>query len=414
MLRSDARLSPFGDRARDAFFAGETVGDATARAFRSAGLEVRQDLHVAEARAALRRARGPVVVLPDHIYVSAKAAADFVRVAGDGPAALALAPNASVAWTRPLQGLRGDTAESIVHDVLLVPGGAAPDEAPLTAWLRSFEAPPVLVPKRELVVPVRVPSIGRAEAAVTEYPVTSTVVVAVHHWVHVLWLNQIAFGVRWMELIRRRPIWAIFRALTAFSFNRHRLLNRLVWARGADVHPSAYVSGSIIMPGARIGARATVKNSWVGPGVEIGDHAVLSNTVVGRNARIMADTVLVSCALYPEAEVGNLKLQVSLIGEAAYVDGWAGFVDAKFSGPIKVAHEGELRSTERSFLGSVVGHRARIAAKVLIQPGREIPNDAVVVMRPDEVVSEVPRDFPPGRPHVRHEGTLVPLGEERR
>ena len=66
----------------------------------------------------------------------------------------------------------------------------------------------------------------------------------------------------------------------------------------------------------------------------------------------------------------------------------------------------------RQFIGSVVGHRARVAAKVLIHPGREIPNDALIVMRPDEVVSVVPADIQPGVPMVRDRGTLVPLGRE--
>ena len=117
---------------------------------------------------------------------------------------------------------------------------------------------------------------------------------------------------------------------------------------------------------------------------------------------------------YPGATIGNYKLQVSLIGRDAYINAWAGFVDAKFVGSVKVQHKGELLSTERSFLGSVIGHRAKVAAKILIHPGREIPNDTVVVMRPDEVVSVIPDDMPPNVPMVRDGGTLVPLGQERR
>jgi carbonic anhydrase/acetyltransferase-like protein (isoleucine patch superfamily) len=248
---------------------------------------------------------------------------------------------------------------------------------------------------------------------VIDYPVTSTVVVAVSHWVHVLWLNQIAFGIRWMELIRRRPLWALARAASALSLSRHRLLGRLVWVgRGADVHPSARLSGSIVHAGAKIGAEATIKNSIVGREARVADHAVVLGSVLGDGAHVAEDTTLVSCVAYPEAWISNLKLQVSLLGRGSYVNAWAGFIDARFTGPVKVRHEGALHSTERSFIGSVVGHGARVAAKVLIQPGREIPNEAVVVMRPDEVVSSVPERLPPGVPHVRHRGTLVPLGEE--
>ena len=50
-----------------------------------------------------------------------------------------------------------------------------------------------------------------------------------------------------------------------------------------------------------------------------------------------------------------------------------------------------------------------MAAKVLVQPGREIPNDTVVVMRPDEVIHRIPENIEPGQPYVRDGGTLVRL-----
>jgi hypothetical protein len=38
-----------------------------------------------------------------------------------------------------------------------------------------------------------------------------------------------------------------------------------------------------------------------------------------------------------------------------------------------------------------------------------VPNGAFIAMRPDELVREVPAALPPGVPHVRDGGTLVPL-----
>jgi acetyltransferase-like isoleucine patch superfamily enzyme len=247
-----------------------------------------------------------------------------------------------------------------------------------------------------------------------EYPVTSTIVVSIEHWVHILWLNQIAFGIRWMELIRRHPLWTVFRFLGGLSFDRHRLLDRLVWkGRGTRIHPTAYISASIIGKDVEIGAHVTVRNSIIADGAILQDHAVLLNTVVGPKTLVTENTFLVSTVAYPGVTVGNYKLQVTLIGRDAYVNIWAGIVDAKFKGEVMVRHKGELMSSGRSFLGSCIGHRAKVAAKILIQPGREIPNDTVIVMRPDEVVSLVPDDLPPGVPLVRDHGTLVPLGQEK-
>lgn len=420
ILATDTVIAPFGDPAREALFTDETIAATQDRAFaKTLRFDVvRVDTPEAAIAAVKAAPAGrPVVLLLDRVYVSEKAAKDFVRATRSvaPPCALALTINASVDYCLPLQDILRD-GERVIHDVVRVDGAELPAPgADAVAWMKAVVAgaTPVEVDKRELVADVPLPTIGEGDKRTLKYPVTSTVVVSVEHWVHVLWLNQIAFGIRWVELLRKKWWWGIWRALTTFSLNRHRLFDRFVWrGRGGDVHPSAYVSASILGDGVRVGANATVRNSIVGDGAVIEDHAVLLNTVVGANTLVTTNTFSVSNVFYPDATVGNYKLQVSLVGRGAFVNAWASFVDAKFVGHVKVAKNGALASTERAFLGSVVGHRAKVAAKVLIQPGREIPNDTVVVMRPDEVIRDVPPDLPAGTPLVRHAGTLVPLGQE--
>lgn len=419
ILATDTVISPFMDPAREAYFSGETIEQTQRSTFARLRFEVVHAANPAEAIQHVKAApAGPVMLLLDRIYLSEKAAADFLKAAKkvpSRPAALMLSINASVDYTLPLQSIRRE-GDAVVHDVLLVEGATLPeptDGEDAVAWLRRIEATPVDVPKREIVAPIPLPTIGEREKTTLLYPITSTLVVSIEHWTHILWLNQIAFGVRWVELLRRNPLWGIWRALTAFSLDKFRILDRLVHrGRGVSIHPTAYVSASILGPGVKIGANATVRNSILGAGAIVQDHAALLNCVVGEGALIVENAFLVSNVIYPEATVGNYKLQVCLIGRGAYINNWASFVDAKFIGHVKVQKDGALVSSERAFLGSVVGHRAKMGAKMLVQCGREIPNDTVIVMRPDEVIHTVPKDLEPGRPHVRHQGTLVPLGEE--
>ncbi len=400
------------------WFAGETIKETQDRAVRRIGFEVVRVADPEAASVAVREALGrPVILMLDRIFVSEKALADFVTASTKvgAPAALALAINASVEYTLPLQDVRRE-GEVITHDVVRVDGAKLPEPSTdPVVWIHAVRdaARTCLVPKREIVIDVPLPVIGDRDQAKMRYPITSTVVVSLEHWIHVLELNQISFGILWIELIRRRPLWALWRAITAFSLSFDRVLERMV-ARGrrGSIHPMAYLSGSLIGDDVVIGAHATVKNSYVGSGTVVSDHAVLLNTVIGPRSLITENTFLVSCVAFPEVSLGNYKLQVSLIGRGAYVNAWASFVDARFDGAVKVNHRGVLVSSERSFLGSVVGHRAKMASKVLIQPGREIPNDTVVVMRPDEIVSIVPPELPKGVPLVRDRGTLVPLGKE--
>ncbi len=420
ILASGTVIAPFGDPAALAFFSGERLKETQDRAFSKLGLEVLRVASPAEAIELVKSApAGPVVLLLDRLYVSEKAAADFLKATKKlkSPVALALAVDASVEYTRPLSSVVNESSQ-IVHDMVRVDGAdlpAATNDA--AAWLRTIVggARRALVPKRVIVVDIPLPVIPSQDdpRPILRYPVTSTIVCSIEHWVHVLWLNQIAFGIRWMELLRKRPLWALFRVLLGFAFTRERLLLRLVRrGRGVKIHPTAHVSGSILGDGVVVGPQATVRNSILGPGVIVSDHAVLLNSVIGDRTLVTENTFGVSIVTYPDATVGNYKFQMCLVGEGAYINPWAGFVDAKFIGHVKVSHHGALVSTERAFLGSCVGHRARVAAKVLIQSGREIPNDTVIVMRPDEVVSEVPKDMPAGQPHVRDRGTLVPLGQE--
>ncbi len=416
ILRTDTVISPFGDHVSSAFFTHQTLAETQDQTFQTIAFEVIRVADAGEAARAVRDSKVPVLLMLDRIYLSEKAAGDFLLAAKSAPrpCRLALSMNASVEYTLPLQDvLQKD--DLVIHDVVLLDAGAElppPDQDPV-AWIRAVGGAPIDVPKRELVAEIHLPTIGEREKTKMRYPVTSTVVVSIEHWVHILWLNQIAFGIRWMETLRRHPIWAAFRALSAFSLDRNKLLDRLVrCGPGCEIHKTARLSGALIGRGVRIGPHATIRNSVVADGAIIQDHAVLLNTVIGPRTLVTENTFLVSTVVYPEATVGNYKLQVTLIGRGAFVNAWAGFVDAKFAGDVKVSHRGALVGSGRSFLGSVVGHRAKVAAKVLIQPGREIPNDTVIVMRPDEVVSVVPAHVEEGVPMVRDRGTLVPLGHE--
>lgn len=430
VLETGRKIAPFGDAPGDALFAMGTVGSAVRAALERRGFEV---VTVGLADEVPSSAE-PCVVLADHCYVSDKALGDFLSLSFGEPAVarLALCRTPSSDYTRPvssvvvepldasgpgakpLKGGRTDQAasERVAYDCFFVPPGklpAASSSGELLAALRTAAAPRV-VPKRELVREVRMPIVGDAERTSMLYPVTSTVACHVEHWVHVLWLNHLAFGICWMELVRAHKLWAAWRALAAFPFGLPRLLSSFVWrGRDVEIHPTAHVEASILGDGVTIGPRASVRNSVLGAGVEVGDHATVLTSVVGQGGLVTPKSFFVWGAAYPEAVISNYKMQMSLLGRRASSSTWAGLIDAKFQGAIEVLHDGERRSTERSFLGSCLGHEAHIGAKALLLPGRALPNGTYVTMRPDELIREIPEDLRPGVPMVRHEGTLVPL-----
>lgn len=443
IVETGRKIAPFDEAPPRAHWAGTTVGGAVRDAL------VRRGIAIAELgrdapppRAETQRdAKAPTLVLADHTFVSDKCLGDFLDAALSAwehndyptttPLRLALAKTPAVDFLRPVSsavvepldatgpGARPPKAwrvealatERVAYDCFLVdeiPAAATGHE--LLAVLRE-SAGRVVVRKRELGIPLRLPVLGDARETQAVVPVTSTVAAHVEHWVHILWLNQVAFGVRWMELVRAHKLWTFARVLAAFPFAPlPRLLRSFVWkGRGVRIHPTAHVEASILGDGVVIGPRASVRNSILGAGVEVGDHATVLSSSLGDRTFVTPRTFVVWSAAYPDAVISNYKLQVSLLGRGASLSTWAGLIDAKLQGTVEVKHDGALVSTERSFIGSCIGHGAFVGAKVLVMPGREIPNGAFIAMRPDELIVDVPADLPAGVPLVRDQGTLVPL-----
>jgi hypothetical protein len=433
LVTTGRRISPFGEPPGRALYGHGTVGEAMK------GALLRRGLTLVELAAddVVPTSAEPTVVLADHTFVTEKCLGDFLDrsfdfVVGGGEARLALARTSSVDFLRPVSSVaiepfsadglgarvsfrsrfatRRENAatERAAFDCFFVPKLAAEPAGVLLERLRT-RAQRVVVPKKELGIPLQLPTLGPG-ASTLHIPVTSTLAAHVEHWVHVLWLNQAAFGTQWLDLLRAHQAWAFARAVVAAPWTFAAVSKSFVRrGRGVRIHPTAHVEASILGDGVVVGAGASVRNSILGPGVVVSDHATVLSSTLGARVAVTPRTFVVWSAAYEDAVLSNYKLQVSLVGRGASLSTWAGFIDAKLQGTIDVRHDGKLVSTERSFLGSCLGHHGHVGAKVLLLPGREVPNGAHITMRPDELISEVPASLPAQVPLVRDHGTLVPL-----
>ena len=428
LIRQDQTLSPFEENLDALPFAETNFGQERQRIARSLGLSL-EERHVSDV------AKGcafPSIWITENCFVSEKALSDFLKTcAGQTtPCQLALAHTPSTEYTRPIasvtleqldpsglgaravkaKGPEATATQRVGYHCFYIP--VKPDidtvEGLRDHCIKSAQA--VVVPKREIIIPLRLPLLGSKEENTLEYPITSTVACHVDHWVHLLWLNQLAFAIRWNETVRRNPMWALLRVVRAFSFKPEKLLpvmNRV--GKNCQIHPTAYLEGCILGDNVTIGARSTVRNCILGNNVEIDDHANVLSSVLCNDVYVSPKTYVVWSLADQGAMISNYKLQVSVLGKRASTSTWAGLVDAKLQGFVQVMHQGQRRSTERRFLGSCLGHDAYVGAKVLILPGREIPNDTFIAMRPDELIQEIPSELQPGVPYMRDQGTLVPI-----
>ena len=434
LIATGKTISPFHEPPGLAAYQARTVGVVVREALERRGLTI-VELGPDDVVTASNE---PTVVLADHCFVSEKALGDFLGAAFDvvGPdvsARLALAKTPSVAFTLPLSSATteafdadGPGAKPIVTGRLQRHEAAASERvaydcffmhavvgdtsaSALLANLRQTSKRVVVV-KGELAIPLRLPTLGDGQQNIQLLPITSTLVAHVEHWVHILWLNQAGFGARWLEIARTNKAWAVFTLLRAapwrFTSITHAFVRK---GKNVRIHPSAWVEASVLGDDVVIGAGASVRNSIIGNGVVVGDHATVLASTLGDRVAVTPRTFVVSSVAYEDAVLSNYKLQVSVIGRGASLSTWAGFIDAKLQGTIDVPHEGRMQSTGRNFLGSCLGHGGHVGAKVLILPGREIPNGTLITMRDDELIRTIPEQLVAGVAHVRDNGTLVPL-----
>ena len=429
IVETGRRISPLGDPPGAAQYASTTVDAQRQAALEARGFEtiVRAGLDDA-----VPGGDGPWLVLLDHCFLSDKCLGDFLSACfgDDAPSVLALCRTPSSDYLRPVSSVRiepldesgpgarppkakwaeAEARERVVYDCFYVPGALQADTVSALVETLRVEASRRVIEKKELRIEVRMPILGDRAQTTMIYPVTSTIAGHIEHWVHVLWLNHLAFGIRWNEIARAHKAWCVARLLRAGLPTRDRVMRAFVRkGRNVKIHKTAVVEASILGDNVTIGARATVRNSILGDGVEVGDHAAVLACTLGSDVYVTPKSFFVWSVAYPDAVVSNYKLQMSVLGRGAATSTWAGLIDAKFQGAIAVPKNGQMVSTERSFLGSCLGHGAYIGAKVLIHAGREIPSGVSIAMRPDELISEIPSDIEPGVAMVRDRGTLVSL-----
>ncbi len=274
---------------------------------------------------------------------------------------------------------------------------------------------------REITIDMKLPSI-KDKKYILRFPITSSVAAHLNHWIHILRLNHLAYGIFWLEYIYTHIGGTAAMVLRSFGdglpSSHYEILKRMnIIDKDAEIHKSAYVEASFIGKGAKIGAGSLIRNSFIGENAVIGDGATVLNCTISENAYIADATAIIFSTVYPETSVSNVKIQMSLIGRNTFIHQWCSFLDARFVGDVMVSHRGETVSAGTPFLGSCIGHNCNMAGKVLIMPGRAIPNNITMVMRPDETISFIPENLPQNVPLVRDNGTLIPLsalkGEKR-
>jgi hypothetical protein len=401
-VASGRRVAPFGDPVREVHVGLFTLGARQEAAVAACGLPL---VDVPALSAVTER---PALVLLDDVFVTEMALRQFVAHALSAREDLALAVEDGLVAraTDPFGEVRREGEDRVYDLALLVDPAPCPDLAALHARTRPWR-----LPARERTARLALPpsladdrTPGQREA---DAPITARIVAPVRHWVQVLRLAQLSIGVELLDALRREP-----RRMLRLRLMRRRdpwaVSRKLVFVHPtARVHPTADLEACIIGPGAVVEAHAHVHRSVLGAQVRLGDHTAVVGCLLGDRVQVLRASYLALCAAMPGGTLASYKVQMSLFGREVFLTSSAWLIDAKLRGQVQVEHEGR-RHAVGPFLGCCLGHRATLGAQVLVQAGRAVPNDAIIVGSPDRFLSRVD-DAPAGVVTTIRDGRLVPL-----
>src|SRR5262249_42512482 len=154
----------------------------------------------------------------------------FVAAANGEDAALVLKRSRFAEWTTPVQpGVREVDEGYLFEAIRFVSGKAAPPRN-------------VVVDPREQVLELTFPPQYSGRERVT-IGLARDPVMTLHHWVHILWANQIAAFYEAEATSRWRTAYRITSAvLRARSVNRWKVLRKFSsHGKGCDIHPTALI-----------------------------------------------------------------------------------------------------------------------------------------------------------------------------
>ncbi len=408
VLPSQVVIHPFGDPVAQSMIGNRTLAEHQEKVLAEAGLEV---VRVADAGEV---SEGSFLLTYDDVFFTRRVLCDLVKQARQQKQSLQCglpADSLLVERTESLQdlGAAGDEGERLAMYRLYYLHGQEPPTDAADLQTRMDKAQPLRARFKEKILQMPAPP-HIAGFVSYPHPLTSSVVIHIRHWVHLLWANQLSVQIRWVETVLDHKTWTLGkllagagRALLTGRWSRAGYLWSLLGranrkGKHCTVHPTATVEGCLLGDNVKIGAYALVRGCLIGDNVTIEDRANIYFSVVGSDCFISKNSTMVFCAGYPNSDLCVNGIQSCLFGSRCAMTSRVWVVDLKAQGQPLVMHQGKLQPIANKLLGACFGHGCFAGLDVTIGQGREIPNGTVLIRPPGDILRKIPPDHPPGVP----------------
>jgi acetyltransferase-like isoleucine patch superfamily enzyme len=361
MVASGKSIKPFGEHPRDCLITNRKLGEMQEEVLKELGLELEV---VSEAK--LVEDPGEHILFVDSLYFSKELLQEFIAKSREVRECTICALKPGIATLRSITA----TQDVKIYDdrveygiSYMPPQGFRKEPVPLVFNVDRFYQD-IPMPEHFMGAPSY------------RMPVTDRILIQVDHWVN-LWSANIATLLSGGDKLRRASkLQLLALAFKARSFNQWKVLNSLnEIGRHCDIHPTAYVEGSTIGDGVKVGAGSVIRESVVGDGTYIANNVTIEAGVVGEKSFVGNKSVIQYAVLYPGTFFTDAMISAGVTGRESFVGGGVTLSDFRLDGKhVTVMKDGILVSTENSIIGSCLGHGVYLSAGCIVAPGRAIPN----------------------------------------
>lgn len=383
LIESQRRISPFGDHPRDCLIVNRRLGELQKEAIQSLGLTL-----IATPKGTPVQDAGEHLIFADNLYFTKELLEEFITRSRELKRGTVCALKPGVTTLRSVVA----TQEVKIH-----PDRVEYDLRYLPAREAAGEPVPVVIDPDRFSEAIPMPE-HMFGASHYHVPMTDLLLVQIDHWAN-LWASNIATLLAGgAKLKKASKIRLLALALKARSLNQWKVLSKLnVIGRNCDIHPTAYIEGSVLGDNVQVGAGSVIRESMVGEGTFIGNNVTMEVSVAGEKCNIRNGAVVQFAVLYPGTLTMARLISISLCGRNTFLGDGVTLSDFRLDRkPITVMKENAPVDTGNTFIGCCLGHGAYLGAGCVVAPGRAIPNGARISPDEQRIIRKCPPqgDFP--------------------
>ena len=409
ILPTNKIISPFDEGVSNCYIGNEILRDCQTRVFKSQGCKVFFPESIDNLT---QQINDNCIITYDNVYLTKRVIKSFIKraIKKSLPVKAALPESLFIKNYSDLQELEEVELEGdkyFAFNLFYFPFSKFKN-------IDSFsECSPLSVKYKEIDIKFPVPR-AIMKTDYFEHPVSSSLIMHINHWVHILWANNLCIQVKLVEEVVEKKARTFWRLLKSFRFGKKSSF----WAmaknfnsigKNCNIHPTACIEGSIIGDNVTIGAFTLVRASMIGENTVIEERANINFSVLGTGCFVSKNSTVVSCAGYPDADLCINGMQFCLVGKKAALTSLVRPLDTIPGGKITVMYKSKPVQLKAKVLGCCFGTGCFVGPDIFILPGREIPSGAFIIRDPNQVLSRVSKDIKAGEPSYIKNQVLVPL-----